>query len=36
MLTTLMRMVFVLYAEDRSLMGSDETWPQNYSISGLY
>src|SRR5438552_158195 len=24
MLTTLMRMVFVLYAEDRSLMGSDE------------
>ncbi len=36
MLTTLMRMVFVLYAEDRSLMGSDETWLQNYSISGLY
>jgi hypothetical protein len=36
MLATLMRMVFVLYAEDRSLMGSDETWLQNYSISGLY
>lgn len=36
MLTTLMRMVFVLYAEDRSLMGSDETWLRNYSISGLY
>ena len=36
MLTTLMRMVFVLYGEDRSLMGSDETWLQNYSISGLY
>ena len=36
MLTTLMRMVFVLYAEDRSLMGSDETWLQNYSLSGLY
>ncbi len=36
MLTTLMRMVFVLYAEDRSLMGSDEAWLQNYSISGLY
>jgi hypothetical protein len=36
MLTTLMRMVFVLYAEDRSLMGSDETWLQNYSISGMY
>jgi hypothetical protein len=36
MLTTLMRVVFVLYAEDRSLMGSDETWLQNYSISGLY
>jgi hypothetical protein len=36
MLTTLMRMVFVLYAEDRSLMGSDETWLQNYSVSGLY
>jgi hypothetical protein len=36
LLTTLMRMVFVLYAEDRSLMGSDETWLQNYSISGLY
>ena len=36
MLTTLMRMVFVLYAEDRSLMSSDETWLQNYSISGLY
>src|ERR1039458_8607231 len=32
MLTTLMRMVFVLYAEDRSLMGSDETCLQNYSI----
>ena len=36
LLTTLMRMVFVLYAEDRSLMGSDETWLKNYSISGLY
>jgi hypothetical protein len=36
LLTTIMRMVFVLYAEDRSLMGSDETWLQNYSISGLY
>jgi hypothetical protein len=36
MLTTLMRMVFVLYAEDRSLMGSDETWLQNYSISGIF
>jgi hypothetical protein len=36
MLTTLMRMVFVLYAEDRSLMGSHETWLQNYSVSGLY
>jgi hypothetical protein len=36
MLTTLMRMVFVLYAEDRSLMGSDETWLQNYAITGLH
>ena len=31
-----MCMVFILYAEDRSLMGTDETWLQNYSISGLY
>jgi hypothetical protein len=36
LLTVLMRMVFVLYAEDRSLASSDPIYTNHYSISGLF
>ncbi|MGX1165766.1 hypothetical protein AB7M16_002032 [Bradyrhizobium sp. USDA 372] len=42
LLTTLMRLVFLLYAEDRDLMPSQRTgaaieiYEQNYSVRGLY
>jgi hypothetical protein len=36
LLTVLMRMVFVLYAEDRSLMSSDPVYSNFYSINGLF
>lgn len=36
LLTTLMRLVFVLYAEDRSLMPAGEVYQQHYSLSGLF
>jgi hypothetical protein len=36
LLTTLMRLVFVLYAEDRGLFPDALTWRKNYSLGGLF
>ncbi len=36
LITTLMRLVFVLYAEDRSLMPNQTVYQQNYSLAGLF
>lgn len=36
LLNVLMRMVFVLYAEDRGLISTDEVYTNHYSISGLF
>ncbi len=36
LLTTLLRMVFILYAEDRSLLSNDPVYLNYYSITGLY
>jgi hypothetical protein len=36
LLATLMRLVFVLYAEDRGLMPRSEVYQKHYSISGLF
>lgn len=36
LLTVLMRMVFILYAEDRNLLSSDSIYANNYSITGLF
>ena len=36
LLTTLMRLVFLLYAEDNGLMPDDEVFSGNYSVAGLY
>ena len=36
LLTTLMRLVFVLYAEDRGLVSTDPVYLNSYSISGLF
>ena len=36
LLTTLMRLVFLLYAEDRGLMPDDETYVRHYGVTGLY
>lgn len=36
LLTVLMRLVFVLYAEDRGLMPSGSLYVQNYSVHGLF
>ncbi|MDO8795561.1 MAG: N-6 DNA methylase [Vicinamibacterales bacterium] len=36
LLSTLMRLVFVLYAEDRGLMPPSEVYQKHYSISGLF
>jgi hypothetical protein len=36
LLTTLMRLVFLLYAEDRNLMASDETYQRCYALIGLH
>jgi hypothetical protein len=35
-LTVIMRLVFLLYAEDQGLMPDDPVYARNYSISGLY
>jgi hypothetical protein len=36
LLTVLLRLVFVLYAEDRDLLSSDEIFVNNYSVNGLF
>lgn len=36
LLTTLMRLVFVLYAEDRALLPTEGVYPGSYSITGLF
>jgi hypothetical protein len=36
LITTLMRLVFLLYAEDEGLMPVDAIYQQNYAVSGLY
>ncbi len=36
LITTLMRLVFVLYAEDRGLMPDHPVYQQHYSLSGLF
>ena len=36
LLTTLMRLVFLLYAEDQGMMPDDSVYQGNYSVSGLY
>jgi hypothetical protein len=36
LITTLMRLVFLLYAEDRGLMPGDGVYQRNYAVSGLY
>src|SRR5690606_37403762 len=36
LLTVLLRLVFLLYAEDRGLLPQDEVWAKNYSIVGLF
>ncbi|MBC6432802.1 class I SAM-dependent DNA methyltransferase [Nostoc sp. HG1] len=36
LITTLMRLVFLLYAEDEGLMPPDDVYQRNYSVSGLY
>ncbi|MCC7137595.1 MAG: N-6 DNA methylase [Planctomycetes bacterium] len=35
LLTTLMRLVFLLYAEDQGLLPDDPVWVRNYSVAGL-
>ncbi|MDP1571934.1 MAG: N-6 DNA methylase [Vicinamibacterales bacterium] len=36
LLSTLMRLVFVLYAEDRGLMPAGDVYQRHYSVSGLF
>jgi N-6 DNA Methylase len=36
LLTVLLRLVFILYAEDRDLLSSDETFINSYSVGGLF
>jgi len=36
LLTVLLRLVFLLYAEDRGLMPGEPTWTGHYSVTGLY
>ena len=36
LLTVLLRLVFLLYAEDRGLMPEAPTWAAHYSVTGLY
>jgi hypothetical protein len=36
LLTVLLRLVFVLFAEDRGLLSTDPLYVKHYSISGLY
>jgi hypothetical protein len=36
LLTTLLRMVFIMYAEDRNLLATDDVYQSSYSLAGLY
>ena len=36
LIATLMRLVFLLYAEDEGLMPDDEVYQRHYAVSGLY
>jgi hypothetical protein len=36
LLSTLMRLVFILYAEDRGLMPQSDVYQRHYSVSGLF
>jgi hypothetical protein len=36
LLTVLLRLVFLLYAEDRGLMSNDEVYIKHYSVTGLF
>jgi hypothetical protein len=36
LLTVLLRLVFLLYAEDRGLMSDDEVYVKHYSVTGLF
>ncbi|MBD1858010.1 MULTISPECIES: Eco57I restriction-modification methylase domain-containing protein [Leptolyngbya] len=36
LIATLMRLVFLLYAEDEGLMPDDEVYQRSYAVSGLY
>src|SRR5262249_14128660 len=36
LLTGLLRLVFLLYAEDRGLMSDDEVYVKHYSVTGLF
>jgi hypothetical protein len=36
LLTTMMRLVFILYAEDRELMPSSDVYQRHYAVSGLF
>jgi len=36
LLSTLMRLVFILYAEDRGLMPESDVYQKHYSVSGLF
>lgn len=36
LLTVLLRMVFIMYSEDRDLLASDEVYESSYSLAGLY
>ncbi len=36
LLTTLLRLIFILYAEDRDLLSTDPLYTNNYSIAGLF
>lgn len=36
LITTLLRLVFLLYAEDEGLMPGDDLYIQNYSVTGLF
>ena len=36
LLTVILRLVFLLYAEERDMLPKDETWLRYYSLAGLY
>ncbi|NCC32718.1 MAG: class I SAM-dependent DNA methyltransferase, partial [Chloroflexia bacterium] len=36
LLTVILRLIFLLYAEERDMLPKDATWQQGYSLAGLY